>query len=77
MSVLGELLLLVLPLIQWVVLVWDCMFGWIYNLVSDQAKRKERYSQVNIVCSSIRITFSMTSCPAGYSASQNRPDTGN
>jgi hypothetical protein len=44
MSVLGEWV--VLPMIKWLVLVWGCLFGWIYNLISNPAKRKECYSKV-------------------------------
>lgn len=44
MSVLGEWV--VLPLIQWLVLIWDCLFSWLYRIISDPAKIKERFTQV-------------------------------
>jgi hypothetical protein len=46
MAVLGKVLLLLLPLLKWVVLMYDCMFGWIYTLRYKPADRKKGYSKV-------------------------------
>jgi hypothetical protein len=46
MAVLGKVMLLLLPLLKWVVLMYDCMFGWIYTLRYKPADRKKGYSKV-------------------------------
>jgi hypothetical protein len=46
MAVLGKVMLLLLPLLKWVVLMYDCMFGWIYTLRFKPAERKKGYSKV-------------------------------